>query len=44
MGVNEGDLQIGIDIDVILENCTITTWYCYTAYLTKYQHPPCNVF
>ena len=24
MGVTEGDLQVGIDVDVILENCTIT--------------------
>ena len=33
MGVTEGDLQIDIDVDVILENCTIPlillrrTWY-----------------
>ena len=24
MGVTEGDLQVCIDVDVILENCTIT--------------------
>ena len=24
MGVTEGDLQVGIDVDVILENCPIT--------------------
>ena len=24
MGVTEGDLQVGIDVDVIRENCTIT--------------------
>ena len=24
MGVTEEDLQVGIDVDVILENCTIT--------------------
>ena len=24
MGVNEGDLQVSIDVDVILENCPIT--------------------
>ena len=29
-----------IDVDVILENCTIT--FCYT-YLTKDQHPPSNL-
>ena len=23
MGVTEGGLQVGIDVDVILENCTI---------------------
>ena len=24
MGVTEGNLQVGIDVNVILENCTIT--------------------
>ena len=24
MGVTQEDLQVGIDVDVILENCTIT--------------------
>ena len=41
MGVTEGDLQVYIDVDVILENCTINN-YCY-AYSTNDQHPPSNL-
>ena len=35
MGVNEGDLQVGIDVDVILEKYYVgckyngTTWYIF---------------
>ena len=40
MGVAGGDLQdLGIDVDVILENCTTT----YYTYLTKDQSPPSNL-
>ena len=39
MGVTEGDLQVGIDVDVILENCTIP----FVTYLTKDQPTPSNL-
>ena len=42
MGVTVGDLQVGIDVDVILENCTINIVIPGT-YLTKDQHPPSNL-
>ena len=29
MGVTKGDLQVGIYVDVILENCTITFFYVF---------------
>ena len=40
MGVNEG--FTGIDVDVILENCTITI-VIPGSYLTKDQHSPSNL-
>ena len=38
MGVTERGFT-GIDVDVILENCTKT----FVTYLTKDQHPPSNL-
>ena len=41
MGVTEGDLQLGLDLDVALENCTIP-YSIPGTYLTKDQPPPSN--
>ena len=42
----KGIYRSGIDVDVILKNCTITLFIVYQVpgtYLTKDQHPPSNL-
>ena len=40
MGVNEGDLFTGIDVDVILEKCYVGCNKATTWYLKKKQNAP----